>query len=552
MNRVWLVGGTVVDGTGAPGRPLDLLIEGDRIAHLAAPGGPTPGAAEVVDATGMVVAPGFIDVMSHSVATLLRDGLSVGKVTQGVTTEIMGEGWTPAPAIPGEPHGFPIHGLPGDDPSWAERSQGWARFGDWMRAQEAVGASVNFGSFVGGATVRQLARGHTEGRSSPQELALMRRAVREAMEDGAYGLATALIYPPGSFAETDEVVALCEEVAAFGGIYTTHMRSEGEAILDGLVEALEITGRSGARLHLYHLKAAGTPAWPKMEQVIARVNAERAAGRDIHADLYLYTAGGTGLSAVTPPWASADEGLLARLRDPQERARVRAAMQDPDGSWEPLGHLAGPHGVFPVGLKHPDHAGYRGRSLAEIAELRGQHWMDAALDLLDLEENRVDSLYHLMSEDNIERQLREPWVMLGSDAAGGAPEDTWEGSADGHPRALGNFTRLLGEYVRERGVLTLEDAVHRMTGLPAAHLRLQERGELKAGHFADVVIFDPRTVRDRATYAQPNLRSEGVRDVWVNGVRVLADGTHTHARPGRHLPAPGARQDGTMNGVTNA
>ena len=245
----------------------------------------------------------------------------------------------------------------------------------------------------------------------------MRRVVREAMEDGAFGLATALIYPPGSYAGTDELVALCQEVAAFGGIYITHMRSEGEAILDGLEEALEITARSGARLHVYHLKAAGRPAWPKMPQVIDRVNAERAAGRDIHADLYLYTAGGTGLSSVTPPWASEGNRLVERLRDPVERARIRAAILDPDGTWEPLGTLAGPEGIMPVGLKHPDHRAYRGLSLAQIAAQRGQDWIDAALDLLEAEEQRVGSLYHLMSEDNIELQLRQPWVMLGSDAA---------------------------------------------------------------------------------------------------------------------------------------
>lgn len=547
-NRVWIHGGTLVDGTGAPARQADVLIEGDRIARISAPGGPVPEGAEAVDARGLVVAPGFIDVMSHSVSSLLADGYSLGKVTQGVTSEIMGEGWTPAPAVPGEPHGFPVHGLPGGDEAWAERSRGWTRFGDWLAAQEEVGASVNFGSFLGGATVRQLARGHQTGPSSPEQLAQMRRAVREAMEDGAFGLATALIYPPGSFADTDELVALCEEVAACGGIYITHMRSEGEAILEGFAEALEISARSGARLHLYHLKAAGRPAWPKMEQLIARVNAERAAGRDIHADLYLYTAGGTGLSSVTPPWASEGDGLLTRLRDPQERARIRAAMLEPDGSWEALGQLAGPQAVFPVGLTRPEHAAYRGLSLAQIAEARGQHWTDAALDLLEREENRVGSLYHLMSEANIERQLQEPWVMLGSDAEGYDPAELEDAGLGGHPRALGNFTRLLGEYVRERGVLSLEEAVHRMTGLPAAHLRLAGRGELREGYFADVTLFDPLSVRDRATYAEPHLLSEGVRDVWVNGVRVLREGQHTRARPGRRLYAPGARPGGTPEG----
>ncbi len=541
MTSVWITGGTVIDGTGAPGRKADLLIQDDKIAQISEPDGNAPEGAEVVDASGLVVTPGFIDVMSHSVSSLLADGLSVGKVTQGVTTEIMGEGWTPAPAVAGEAHAFPIHGLPNDDEQWIKRAKGWSRFGDWMAAQEEVGASVNFGSFLGATTVRMIGKGHAQGQATPGELSEMRRVTREAMEDGAYGVATALIYPPGSYASTDELVAVCEEVGRAGGIYITHMRSEGAAILDGFAEALEIAGRSGARLHLYHLKAAGAPAWPLMDQLIERVNTERAAGKDIHADMYLYTAGGTGLAAVAPPWASEDDRLRERLRDPETRAQIRAAMLEPDGSWEAMGRLAGPEGVFPVGLSLPEHAEYRGKSLAEIAEARGQDWIDAALDLIEREPESVGTMYHLMTEDNIERQLREPWVMLGSDAAGYDPGEQEGGFAGGHPRALGNFTRLLGEYVRERGLLRLEEAVHRMTGLPAEHLRLKGRGELREGYFADVVIFDPQTISDRATYAESNRLSVGVRDVWVNGVRVLRDGRHTRALPGRRLYGPGAK-----------
>ncbi len=537
---IWIAGGTLIDGTGTPGRPADLLIEGDRIAQIAEPGGASPEGAEVVDASGLVVAPGFIDVMSHSVSTLLHDGHSLGKVVQGVTTEIMGEGWTPAPAVACEAHGFPIHGLPGGDEGWAARSRGWTRFGDWLSAQEEVGASVNFGSFLGGATVRMSAKGHAQGDSTPEERAEMCRVTREAMEDGAFGLATALIYPPGSYAGTDELVALCEEVAAFGGIYITHMRSEGEAILDGLSEALEITDRSGARLHIYHLKAAGRGSWPEMAQVIERINVERAAGKDIHADMYLYTAGGTGLSAIAPPWASEGDRLRERLRDPGARAEIRQAILEPDGSWEPLGSLAGPEGVFPQGFARPEHRGYVGRSLAEIAAERRQGWVDAAFDLIVEEPGRISAMYHLMSEENVERQLLEPWVMLGSDAAGYGPAEPDGGAVGGHPRAFGNFARLLGHYVRERGLLSVEEAVRRLTSLPARHLRLEGRGELREGAFADVVVFDPATVRDRATYAEPERLSEGVREVWVNGQRVLRNGQHTRALPGRRLYGAGA------------
>lgn len=538
--EVWIRGGTLIDGTGAPGRSADLLIQHDRIVRISDPGSDAPDGAEVIDASGMVVAPGFIDVMSHSVASLLADGLSVGKVTQGVTTEIMGEGWTPAPAVAGEAHAFPVHGLPGGDERWIQRAKGWSRFGDWMTAQEEVGAAVNFGSFLGGTTVRMIGKGHTAGESGPEELAEMRRVTREAMEDGAYGVATALIYPPGSYASTDELVAVCEEVGRAGGIYITHMRSEGAAILDGFAEALEIAQRSGARLHLYHLKAAGGPSWPKMAPLIERVNTERAAGKDIHADMYLYTAGGTGLAASCPPWASEDNKLKERLRDPETRATIRAAMLEPDGSWEPLGNLAGPEGVFPVGLTLPEHAGYLDKSLAEIAQLRRQDWIDTALDLIASEPGGIGTMYHLMTEDNIQRQLQEPWVMLGSDAAGYDPGEHKGGFTGGHPRALGNFTRLLGHYVRELGLLTLEEGVRRMTSLPAAHLRLTDRGELRAGAYADVVIFDPQTISDRATYAESNRLSVGVRDVWVNGTQTLSNGKHTGALPGKRLYGPGA------------
>ena len=537
---IFIKGGSLIDGTGAPARQADLLIDSDKIARISTPGGDAPEGAEVVDASGLVVAPGFIDVMSHSVSNLLADGLSVGKVTQGVTTEIMGEGWTPAPAVPGEAHAFPVHGLPGGDERWIERAKGWTRFGDWMAAQEEVGASVNFGSFLGAATVRMIGKGHAAGEATPQELAEMRRVTRQAMEDGAYGVASALIYPPGSYASTNELVAICEEVAAAQGIYITHMRSEGEAILDGFAEALEISTRSGARLHLYHLKAAGAPSWPKMATLIERINAEKAAGKDIHADMYLYTAGGTGLAASCPPWASEDDLLKERLRDPQTRARIRAAILEPDGTWEPLGSLAGPEGVYPVGLSLPEHAEYRGKSLAEIAGQRGQNWIDTVLDLIEAEPEGIGTLYHLMTEDNIQLQLKEPWVMLGSDAAGYDPGDQEGGFAGGHPRALGNFTRLLGHYVRELGLMGLEEGVRRMTSLPAEHLRLTGRGVLRESAFADVVIFDPATIQDKATYTEANKRSVGVRDVWVNGVQTLKDGQHTGALPGVRLYGPGA------------
>jgi N-acyl-D-amino-acid deacylase len=528
-----IAGGRVVDGTGNPWRSGDVAIRGDRIVDITAAGQIPPGQArEVVDARNMVVCPGFIDIQSHSILTLMRDGRSLSKITQGVTTEIMGEAWTPAP------FGGQI-----DDPfanalvvlgiaAWAERAREWRRFGDWLYALATHGVSPNIGSFLGGGTLRQYACGMRMGRATPDELATMRRVMAEAMDDGAFGVAYALIYPPDSFADTDEIVAVCEVVAAHRGIYITHLRSEAEQLVEAIGEAITIGRRANLPVEIYHLKAAGRPNWHLMPAAIAAIDAARAAGLDVTADMYPYAASGTGLSAILPPWADADGKLYQNLADPVMRAKIRAEVLEPAGDWEAMAHNTTPAGVMPIGFHLPEHQAYVGKRLAEIAELRGQHWVDAALDLLAAEGQRISTIYFSMDEANVRMQLGLPWITIATDAGGHDP--AWAAALGPvHPRAYGTYPRVLGCYVRDERVLPLEDAVRKMTSAVAARLGLRERGLLRPGCYADVVVFDPATIADQATFEAPHQLSRGVRDVWVNGVRVLQDEAHTGATPGR-------------------
>jgi N-acyl-D-aspartate/D-glutamate deacylase len=543
-----ITGARVVDGTGNPWSYGDLAIAGDRIAAVAPTGSivgqsRNPAPAEVVDGAGLVVCPGFIDIQSHSIIPFLTDRRALSKITQGVTTEIMGEGWTPAPfggRITSRPP-FPAELRPrlGDAyDEWNERAKGWTRFGDWLADLAGRGVSVNVGSFVGGGTIREYGKGYALGEATSDELAAMREALAQAMRDGAFGIATALIYPPGAYAGTEELVALCEVVAAHRGVHITHVRSEDARLLEGLDEAIAFAARTGVATEIYHLKAAGKPNWDKMVTAIARIDAARAAGLDVTADMYPYVAAGTGLASCLPPWAEADDRLDDNLRDPGMRARIREEMLRPTGEWENLAANAGPEGVVLAGLLKPAHRRYLGRSLADVAAERGQDWADAALDLLAAEEQSIFCYYFDMSEDNLRLQMRQPWIKFASDAGGVDPANL-AGQGLLHPRAFGTFTRVLGRYVREEGVLPLEDAIRKMTSAVADRLHLRDRGLLRAGMLADVVLFDPATVADRATFADPHQRSVGIRDVWVNGERVLRDGQHTGALPGRRVNGPG-------------
>ncbi len=537
---VLIRGAKVVDGSGNPWFYGDVALAGERIADIAPPGSiPDSAAAEVVQADGMVVCPGFIDIQSHSIVPLMVDGRCLSKITQGVTTEIMGEAWTPAP-IGGRNMDDLRHTPYAPLEEWRERATGWTRFGYWLEAMVKEGVSPNVGSFLGGGTLRQYGRGMDMGPSNDDEMKSMKRAMADAMEDGAFGVAYALIYPPDTFATLDEIAEVCKEVARYGGVYITHMRSEGNQMFEGVDEAIEIGRRSGASVEIYHLKATGRMNWHKMPSVIARINAARGEGLDVTTDMYPYVASGTGLSSCLPPWAAAGGKFFENLRDPEMRAKIREATLSPSGDWEAQVASAGVENVMPVGFEQEHNKQYAGKRLNEIAEMRNQHWVDTVIDLLADEGQRISTIYFKMSEENVKLQLQQPWNKVSTDAGGLDP--AWaKQHGPTHPRAYGTYPRVLGKYVREEKVIPLEDAIRKMTSAVADRLSLRDRGALRSGCYSDVVIFDPETVGDRATFADPHQLSVGIRDVWVNGKRVLQDGEHTGAKPGQFVKGPGAK-----------
>lgn len=521
-------GGRIVDGTGAGWYYGDVAIRGDRLARVAPRGALHPAQARhYIDARGMVVAPGFIDIQGQSgYQFTLGDGRGVSKVTQGITTEIMGEGGTPAPTN-SKHKGF---GTP------ATRYEGQHGFGAWLAAMQAHGTSENFGSFLGAATVRVYAKGQAQGAATPAELDTMRAVVRNAMADGAFGVASALIYPPGNYASTEELIELARAMAPYGGLYISHMRSEGNAWLEAIDEIIRISKEGGVPVEIYHLKAAGKNNWSKTPLAIAKIDSARAAGIDIQADMYAYTAGGTGLTACLPPWASADGKLFDNIANPETRKRIRAEMDRDQNEWESLCTVGGPENVLFVLFQKPENKQFVGKRLSEVAQMTGKEWEEAAMDLIASEHSRVETIFFLMSEDNVKAKLRQPWIKIGTDADGIDPD-----SAKGltHPRAYGNYPRILGKYVREEKVLTLEDAIRKMTSAVATRLSIPDRGLLKEGYYADIVVFDPETVADRATFERPHQVSVGIRHVLVNGVEVVQDGVHTGAKPGRLVRGPG-------------
>lgn len=527
--------GRIVDGTGAAWYYGDVGIRGDRIARIAPRGAlRTVAARERIDATGRVVAPGFVDIQSHSRGSFLGDGDGrvVSKVTQGVTTEIMGEGSTNAIVN--------ATMLAGDTTARARRQLeqfgGPRGFDNWLTAMEQHGASVNVGSFLGGNNVREYAKGMAQGAPTPAELDSMRRVVRWAMEGGAFGIATALIYPPANFATTEELVEAARAMAPYGGLYITHMRSEADQYLEAIDEAMRIGREGGVPVEIYHLKAAGVRNWHKAPLAIAKIDSARAAGLDVQANMYPYIAGGTGLTACFPPWAAADGRLFENLADPATRARIRAEIENQTEAWENLCVLSTPENVLILGLNQDNNRQYVGMRLSEIAAAQNRDWIETAFDLVLSERQRVGTIYFMMDEANVRLQLRQPWMKFGTDAGGPDPA-TARGLT--HPRAYGTFTRILGKYVRDEGVIPLEDAIRKMTSAVTTRLNIQDRGVLREGLFADVVVFDPTTVRDVATFEVPHQTSVGVTHVYVNGVAVVKDGVHTGALPGRALRGPG-------------
>lgn len=538
---VLIRGARVVDGTGNPWFYGDLALKGERIAELVPAGQISPGrAGEVVEAAGLTVCPGFIDILSHSIVPLMIDGRCLSKITQGVTTEIMGEHWTPAPfgGKLDEPIPHPWAHL---IPDWSPRVAGWNHFRDWLEAMLEYGVSSNIGSFLGGGSLRQYARGMEMGPPSAEEMATMQQVMREAMQGGAFGISCALIYPPSAYTQTDELIEICRVMSDYGGVYITHIRSEADELLEGLAEALEIGRQARVPVEIYHLKASGQRNWHKMPEVIAAINQARAEGLDVTADMYPYPAAGTGLDSVLPPWVAAGGKFFETLRDPVTQAKIRAETLSPSGGWEAMADLCGPEGVMPVGFLKPENKQYAGKRLPEIAEMRGQEWVDAVIDLLLSEEQRIGTIYYTMTEENLRLQLQQPWITIGTDAGGLDPE--WaKPLGPYHPRAYGSYARILGKYVREEGIISLEEAIRKMSSAVAARLGLRDRGLLQPGGYADVVIFDPQTIGDRATFEDPHQLSVGVREVWVNGTRVLANGIHTGAKAGQIVDGPGRQR----------
>jgi N-acyl-D-aspartate/D-glutamate deacylase len=523
--------GTVYDGTGSAGVVEDLAIQGDRIAargDLSSARG-----RQEVDAAGLAVAPGFIDMLNHSETSLIEDGRSQGMIRQGVTLAVFGES-SMGPLS--EQMKKDLKERQGD----IKFDYTWTTLGQYLDHLVQRGVSTNVASFVSAATVRAHEIGYDNRPPTADELDRMRGHVRTAMDEGAMGLTTALIYIPGVFASTDELVELAKVASQSGGMYVSHMRSEGNRLLEAIDETLTIAREANIRAEIYHLKASGESNWPKMAAAIEKIEAVRKQGLDVTADMYTYTAGSTGLDAAMPPWVQ-EGGYKAwaqRLRDPKVRARVRKDMTTPQDVWENLMLAAGGDGTLLVGFKSEALRQYAGKTLGEVARLRGTSLQDTAMDLVVEDGSRVQVVYFLMSEENVRRQIALPWVSFGSDAASMASEGVFIKTST-HPRAYGNFARLLGKYVRDEHVVPLEEAIRKLTSLPAATLRVKERGRLAPGYFADVVAFDPKTIADRATYEKPHQYATGVRHVWVNGVQVLKDGEHTGQKPGRVVRGPG-------------
>ncbi|MGH7530451.1 MAG: N-acyl-D-amino-acid deacylase family protein [Gemmatimonadales bacterium] len=531
-------GGTIYDGTGGAPFVGDVAIAGDSIAGIG-PALPGRGRTEI-DARGLAVAPGFINMLSWATEALLVDGRSQSDIRQGVTLEVFGEGWSMGPLtdtmkqVMAAEQGditFPIT---------------WTTLGEYLDDLVAQGVSTNVASFVGATTIRIHELGWDDRPPTPAELERMQALVRQAMEEGALGVGSSLIYAPAFYAETDELIALARAAAPYGGMYISHMRSEGTRLLAAVDEVLRIAREAGVRAEIYHLKAAGQSNWSKLDRVIAKVDSARAAGLAITADMYPYVAGATGLDAAMPPWVQ-EGGYLAwaeRLQDPATRARVRREMNTPTDRWENLYLAVGSSDrILLVGFKADSLKQYTGKTLAEVARLRGTSPEETAMDLVVRDGSRVEAIYFLMDESNLKKQLAVPWVSICSDAGSFAPEGAFL-KFNPHPRAYGTFARVLGHYVREEEVIPLQEAIRRLTSLPATNLRIQKRGTLAPGYYADIVVFDAARITDHATFERPHQYATGVIHVLVNGVPVLADGKHTGRTPGRVVRGPGWKPRG--------
>jgi N-acyl-D-amino-acid deacylase len=509
-----------------------IAVKGDRVAAVGSL--PDATARETIDVSGLVIAPGFINMLSWADEPLLVDPRSQSDIRQGVTLEVFGEGWSMGPL---------------NERMKAEQSaaQGdlkfaidWTTLGEYLEGLERRGISPNVASFVGATTVRIHEIGYEDREPTPAELERMKELVRQAMREGALGVGSSLIYAPAFYAKTPELVELARVAGEFGGMYISHMRSEGSRLLEAIDELIQIAREAKVPAEIYHFKAAGRENWAKTDEAIARVEAARREGLRITADVYTYPAGATGLNATMPPWVQEGgyDQWVVRLKDPATRARVLREMTTPTTEWENFFVGAGPDGILLSGFKSEALKPLTGKTLTEVAAMRGKSPQETAIDLVVEDGSRVEAVYFLMAEDNLRKKLRLPWVSFASDSGSIAPEGVFLRS-NPHPRAYGNFARWLGRYVRDEQLVPLEEAIRRLTSMPAEHLSIKERGRLAQGYFADLVVFDPATIRDHATFEKPHQYATGVVHVFVNGTQVLRHGEHTGATPGRVVRGPG-------------
>ena len=517
--------GTIYDGSGSEGYVADVAISGDRVAKI---GLNLPGKGnKEVDASGMAVTPGYINMLSWATESLIIDGRSQSDIRQGVTLEVFGEGGSGGP-------------LSETMKAEYDTPPEWTTLGEYLEFLETKGISPNVASFIGATTLRIHQVGYEDRAPTDEEMENMKLLVKEGMEEGAMGIGSSLIYAPAFYSSTEELIELCKVASDYGGMYISHMRSESNRLLQALDELILIADEATIPAEVYHLKAGGKQNHYKMDLAIAKMDSARAAGLYITADMYNYTAGATGLDASMPPWVQEGgyDKWAERLQDPEIRSRVKAEMQEDTDDWENLGLLAGYENVLLSGFRNTELRQYIGKTLLQVAEMRGTPPEETAMDLVVEDGSRVDVVYFLMSEENVKKQIRVPYVSFDSDAGSIAPEGDFL-KYNPHPRAYGNFARLLGKYVRDEKVIPLHEAVYRLSGLPATNLKIRDRGFLKEEYYADVVVFDPATIQDHATFEKPHQYSTGVYHVFVNGEQVLKDGEHTGATPGRVVRGPG-------------
>ena len=525
--------GMVYDGTGAKPFTGDVAIKNDKIVKISES---IDGAGrEEIEASGLAVSPGFINMLSWATTSLIKDGRSLSDIKQGVTLEVFGEGWSMGPLN---------EKMKQEEQKGAEGFQiDWNTLGEYLESLEKRGVSTNVASFLGATTLRIHEIGFEDREPTDQEMNNMRKLVREAMEEGAMGIGSSLIYAPAFYSSTEELIEICKVASEYGGMYISHMRSESNQFLEALEELIEISEKANIPAEVYHLKAGGIPNHYKMDLAIKKINNARERGLNITTDMYNYVAGATGLNAHMPPWVQEGgyEKWVERLKDPLIRAKVKEEMTNDTDDWENLGYLAGPDGVLFSDFKNPELRKYVGMTLKEVSEELNKHYADVAMDFVIQDGSRVGVVYFLMSEENIKKQIQLPYMSFGSDAGSITPEGDFLNS-NPHPRAYGNFARLLGKYVREEKVISLENAIYKLTGLSASKLKLKERGYLKESYYADIIIFDPNTISDHATFEKPHQLATGMHHVFVNGVQVLKSGEHTGMTPGRVVRGPGYKK----------